>query len=323
MELAGAFVGIDVSKATLDTAVRPSGERWSTANEDGAISELTQRLSGMQPALIVMEATGGLETLAASMLTLAGLSVAVVNPRQTRDFARAMGVLAKTDALDARVLAMFAERVRPAPRPLADAQTQELEALVGRRRQVIEMLVAERNRLYTATLSVRPRLKEHIEWLEHELKDLDRDLREAIRSSPTWRAKDKLLRSAPGVGPVLSYTLLAELRELGQYDRKQIAALVGVAPLNRDSGKMRGKRCIWGGRAHVRAVLYMGALIATRHNPVLKDFYQRLRAAGKAPKVAIVACMRKLLTILNAMIRHGTSWQAGSLSRKPATQSLT
>jgi len=323
MTFTAPFVGIDVSKATLDIAVCPGGERWSTANEGEAISKLAKQLNAVNPSLIVMEATGGLETLAASMLTLAGLSVAVVNPRQTRDFAKAMGVLAKTDALDARVLATFAEKVRPAVRPLADAQTQELEALVGRRRQVVEMLVAERNRLYTATLSVRPRLKEHIQWLEQELKDLDRDLRQAIRSSPMWRAKDKLLRSVPGVGPVLSYTLLAELRELGQLDRKQIAALVGVAPLNRDSGKMRGKRCIWGGRAHVRAVLYMGALIGTRHNPVLRAFYQRLRAAGKAPKVAIVACMRKLLTILNAMIKHGTSWQGGSTSCRLAAEPQT
>ena len=309
MSSAGPFVGIDVSKATLDIALCPGGERWTTANDDSAIAKLVNDLQELEPSLIVLEATGGLEALVTGMLTLAGMPVAVVNPRQVRDFARAMGMLAKTDRLDAHVLARFAESVRPPPRPLVGAETRDLKALVMRRRQVVEMLTAERNRLYRASASVRPRIEEHIAWLERELKELNRALRHTIRSTPAWRAKDDLLQSVPGVGPMLTCTLLAELPELGSLNRKQIAALVGVAPLNRDSGAMRGKRCIWGGRAHVRSALYMATLVGTRHNPILSVFYQRLRAAGKAPKVAITACMRKLLTILNSMMHHGTSWQ--------------
>jgi len=311
MHLQTSFVGIDVAKATLDICLRPCGERWSIPNDEVHMTELVQRLQQLQPVLIVMEATGGLEVPLAVALALAALPVAVVNPRQVRDFAKAVGILAKTDALDAGVLARFAESVRPIPRPLPDAQTRELEALVARRRQVVEMLTAERNRLRTALPSVRPRIANHIAWLEDELHQLNDHLQYAIHNSPIWREKDALLRSVPGIGPTVACTLLAGLPELGYLDRKQIAALVGVAPLNCDSGKLRGKRSVWGGRPQVRAALYMAALAATRCNPVIKAFYQRLREAGKAPKVALTACMRKLLTIVNAMTAHRTSWRFG------------
>jgi transposase len=226
-----------------------------------------------------------------------------------RDFARATGRLAKTDRLDAQILAQFAEAVRPACRPLPDASTQQLAALLTRRRQLVEMLTAEKNRRGSAPHGMRSQIQTHIDWLEQHVAQLDRDLTTAVQASPIWRAHDALLRSVPGIGPVITRTLLAELPELGTLTRKQIAALVGVAPLNRDSGAFRGKRTIWGGRASVRAVLYMGALVAARHNAVLKAFYQRLRGAGKAPKVALTACMRKLLTILNAMLKHRTPWR--------------
>ncbi len=257
---------------------------------------------------IVLEATGGWEVALAGALATAGLPVAVVNPRQVRDFARSTGTLAKTDRLDAQLLAQFADAVRPEPRPLPDAQAQELTALLQRRRQLVEMLTAEKNRLTFAARRIRPQLQAHIEWLHKQLAQFDDDLRQLVRASPLWREKDDLLRSAPGVGPVLSTTLLAALPELGRLTRQQIAALVGVAPLNRDSGTLRGRRTVWGGRAHVRAVLYMSTLVATRHNPVVAAFYRRLRAAGKAPKLALTACMRKLLTILNAMLKHHTRW---------------
>ena len=243
-----------------------------------------------------------------SALAAAALPVVVVNPRQVRDFARATGKLAKTDALDAQVLAHFAEAVRPSVRPLRDADTQELNFLTTRRSQLVTMLVSEKNRLGRASHSVRPRIQSHITWLEQELSDLENDLREALRRSPVWREKDDLLRSVPGVGEQLSLSLLAYLPELGTLNRKQIAALVGVAPFNRDSGPRRGKRSVWGGRSRVRATLYMAALSASRYNPVLRVFYQRLLAAGKPKKVALTACMRKLLTILNAMIRSGQHW---------------
>ena len=233
----------------------------------------------------------------------------IANPRQIRDFARATGQLAKTDAIDAGVLALFAERVRPEPRPLADEARQALEALVTRRRQVTEMLVAEKNRLGHARPPIRRGITAHIRWLERQLSDVDRDLDEAVRQSPLWRSQDDLFQSVPGVGPITSRTLLAQLPELGQLDRKAIAALVGVAPLARDSGRLRGRRTIWGGRAPVRAVLYMATIAAARCNPLIRTFYQRLRAAGKAPKVAVIACMRKLLTILNAMARTQTPWR--------------
>jgi len=309
MAVPACFVGIDVAKATLDVVVRPSGEHWSAANDDGGIAALVKRLRPLTPALIVLEATGGFETAAVAAVVAAGLTVVVANPRQVRDFARATGQLAKTDALDAQVLALFAERVRPEPRPLPDAAVQGLDALLTRRRQLLEMLVAEQNRLGFAAVAVRRDITQHIHWLERRLRDVDGDLEQAVRSSPVWRLKEDLLRSVPGVGPVVSRTLLGELPELGTLTHKQIAALVGVAPRARDSGSLRGKRMVWGGRASVRAALYMGALVASRRNPVIRAFYQRLRAAGKPAKVALVACMRKLLTILNAILRTGTPWR--------------
>ena len=259
---------------------------------------------------MVLEATGGLEVPLVASLTGAALPVVVVNPRQVRDFARATGRLARTDALDAQVLAHFAQAVRPPVRPLRDADTQELLSLTTRRNQVMTMLVGQRNRLGPAIPAVRPRIQAHIAWLEQELADLDKGLRQTLRQSPVWQEKDNLLRSVPGVGEQLPVTLLAHLPELGALDRKRIAALVGVAPINRDSGQMRGKRSVWGGRARVRAVLYMAALVGSRYNPVLPDLYQRLLTAGKPKKVALTACMRKLLTILNAMVKSGQPWRS-------------
>lgn len=247
-------------------------------------------------------------SLLAAAMAAAALPVAVVNPRQVRDFAKATGWLAQTDALDAQTLAHFAEAVRPPVRPLRDADTQELNAMTTRRSQPVTMLVAEQNRLGRAAGAVRPRVQAHSTWLEQEIKDLDQDLRQTLRQSPVWREKDDLLRAVPGVGEQLSRSLLAYLPELGTLDRKQIAALVGVAPLNRDSGTMRGKRTVWGGRARVRAVLYMGTLTASRFNPVIRTFYQRLLAAGKPKKLALTACMRKLLTMLNAILKTGQYW---------------
>jgi transposase len=270
---------------------------------------VVEQLRALSPTLIVLEATGGVEVSLTSALAAAGLPVVVVNPRHVRDFARATGQLAKTDALDAQILAQFAEVMRPERRPLPDAQTQALAALVTRRRQLIEMLTAEKNRLSMAPPPVRKSLRAHITWLERELAHTDTDLAQTIRQSPVWREKDELLQSVPGVGPVLTSTLLANLPELGTLTSKQIAALVGVAPLNRDSGTLRGKRTVWGGRAQVRAVLYMSAIVAARFNPVIRAFYQRLQTAGKAKKVALTACMRKLLTILNAMLKHRTPWR--------------
>lgn len=302
------FVGIDVSKAVLDVAVHESPEVWSVANDEAGVADLVRRLLSLRPDLVVLEATGGFETLATAALAAVQIPVVVVNPRQVRDFAKSTGQLAKTDALDARVLALFAARVRPPMRPLADAGTQALNALVARRRQLIEMLVAEKNRLGFAPAPVKKGIQKHIRWLERQLSDVDEDLTSMIRESPVWREKDDLLQSVPGVGPNLARTLLAELPELGVLNRKEIAALVGIAPLNRDSGTMRGKRMIWGGRAPVRVALYLSIWSASRWNPVIRQYYQRLLARGKPPKVAQVACMRKLLTILNAMVRNGTSW---------------
>lgn len=303
------YVGIDVAKAHLDIAVRPQGTRFTAAHDETGLTQVVDRLRTLAPTLVVLEATGGLEIPLVGTLATAGVPVVVVNPRQVRDFAKATGQLAKTDALDAEVLAQFAEAIRPAVRPLPDAATQELRALVARRRQLIEMLTAEKNRLGTAPGRVRADIKAHVAWLERRLAQSDDALASAIQASAVWRAKDNLLQSIPGVGPVLATTLLANLPELGTLGRKQIAALVGVAPRNRDSGILRGRRMVGGGRASVRAVLYMGTLAAVRHNPVLKVFYQRLRTAGKAPKLALTACMRKFLTILNAMLKHQTPWQ--------------
>jgi transposase len=301
-------IGIDVAKAQLDIAVRPTGEQWQVPNDEAGIAALVARLQPLAPTLIVLEASGGWETLVASTLAEAGLPVAVVNPRQVRDFARAIGQLAKPAALDAQVLARFAEVVQPTPRPLPDAEQQALAALLTRRRQVLGMLTAERQRLGTARASVRGRVQAHIRWLEQELAELDDELRRTIRQSPVWREREALLRSVPGIGPTTAITLLAELPELGQLDRKRIATLVGLAPLNCDSGTLRGKRVVWGGRARVRSAWSMAALVASPHNPVIRAFYERLLAAGKPKRVALTACMHKLLLILNALVRHHTSW---------------
>ena len=304
------FVGIDVAKAQLDIALRPAGERWAVPNDPDGCMTLVERLQAVQPTLIVLEATGGLERAATAALATAGLPVVVVNPRQARDFARATGQLAKTDALDARALAHFADVIRPTPRPLPDAQTQELRALLGRRQQLIGMRTAEQNRLAGTNAYLAKDIEAHITWLNERLATLDDDLETLLRASPVWRENDDLLQSAPGIGPVCARTLLLELPELGTLTRQQIAALVGVAPLNCDSGTLRGRRMIGGGRAQVRTVLYMGTLVATRYNPRIKAFYERLVAAGKVKKVALTACMRKFVTILNAMLKHRTPWQS-------------
>ena len=303
------FVGIDVAKAQLDVALRPTGERWSVPNDDASIAALVVRLQAVAPTLLVLEATGGYHRAAVAALVAAGLPVVVANPRQTRDFAKATGQLAKTDALDARALAHFAEAVRPTPRPLPDAQTEALRALMTRRRQLIAMRTAALNRLDSAPSPVQADLQAHITWLEQRLATLDDTLDTTLRASPIWRERETLYRSVPGIGPVCARTLLLDLPELGTLSRQRIAALAGVAPFNRDSGTLRGHRTIWGGRASVRATLYMGTLVAVRHNHVLKACYERLLAAGKAKKVALVACIRKLLTILNAMVKHQTPWQ--------------
>jgi transposase len=312
------FVGIDVSKATLDVALRPSDETWQTTNDEAGITQLVSRLKQHKIQLIVIEATGGWELAVASALVEAGLPVAVVNPRQVRDFAKSLGRLAKTDRLDARILAHFAEAIHPEPRPLPDAQARQLQALLTRRRQLIEMLVAEKNRQALVHPDFLGDLRAHIRFLDEHLQDLDQQLRSLLAESPIWHEKDELLQSVPGVGSVTSATLLAELPELGQLNRKKIAALVGVAPFHRDSGVYRGKRTIWGGRAPVRSTLYMATLSARRFNPIIKEFYEHLIQAGKPPKVALTACMRKLLTILNAMMQSGKAWQPNLASPKPA-----
>lgn len=308
MNTKAIYVGVDVAKARLDIAVRPNGDEWSVANDDTGVAQVAAHLEELKPELVVMEATGGLETLLSAALINNGLPVAVVNPRQVRDFAKATGRLAKTDALDALVLAHFAEAVKPEVRPLPDDQAQALSAILSRRRQLVEMLTAEKNRLSRATKAIRQSIKVHISWLGKALADIDKELGEAIRKSPAYREKEDLLKSVKGIGKVTAITLIAELPELGSLNRNQIAALVGVAPLNRDSGTHKGIRTVWGGRAHVRSTLYMATLVATRFNPVIKVFYQRLLSAGKAKKVALIACTRKLLLILNAMIKNGTRW---------------
>ena len=303
MEQQENYVGIDVAKAGMDIAVCPSDKSWAISNDDAEIRQLVSRLKTLEPDIVLPEASGGLELPLVAALAVEELPV-VVNPRQVQDFARATGKLAKTDTLDAAVLAHFTEAVRPPVRPSRDAETQLLNSLVAHRHQLVTMLVSEKNRLRGASHSVRPSIQSHITWLEQELSDLDKDLRKTLRSSPVWREKDDLLRSVPGVGEQISLSLLAYLPELGTLDRKRIAALVGVAPFNRDSGPRPGKRSVWGGRARVRAALYMGALTASRCNPVIRDFYQRLLAAGKPKKVALTACMRKLLVILNSILKH-------------------
>ena len=319
MEQESTYVGIDIAKAQVDVAVRPTGQTWTITYDDAGVQELVSQLKTLEPALVLLEATGGLELPMVVALATAALPVVVVNPRQVRDFAKATGTLAKTDTLDAAVLAHFADAVRPDVRPLRDAETQVLASLVARRHQVVAMLVSEKNRLMRAISAVRPRVEAHIAWLKQELEDLDQGLRQTLRQSPLWREKDDLLRTVPGVGEQLSLTLLAYLPELGTLNRRQVAALVGVAPFNRDSGTLRGKRTVWGGRARLRAVLYMGALVASQYNPVIRDFYRRLLAAGKPKKLALTACMRKLLVILNSMLKHRSPWR--DLTQKVAANS--
>ena len=306
-------VGIDVSKERLDVCSLPDGGTFSVANDRAGIDELLARLlEGVRPELVVLEATGKYERPAVAVAA-AGIAVAVVNPRQARDFAKAAGRLAKTDRIDAQVLARFAGAVGPRPSVLPDQEARVLQDILLRRRQLLEMMVAEKNRLQMASEAVARRIAAHVRWLEKELSRVDRELDEAVRESETWRANEELLRSVPGVGPVLARTLLAELPELGTLPRRRLCALVGVAPFNRDSGTFRGKRQVWGGRAPVRAALYMGALVATRHNPLIREFYERLLAAGKPKKVALVACMRKLLSILNAVMRDRVPWHSAHL----------
>jgi transposase len=303
------YVGLDVAKAHLDLATEPPTAARRFPHDEAGLSAVVAHLRPLAPALIVLEATGGYEADVAAALAVAGLPVAVVNPRQVRDFAKALGRLAKTDVLDATVLAAFAARVRPEPRPLPDAAQQALTALVTRRRQLVEMLGAEQNRLLVAHGRVKHDVQTHIHYLQQRLKATTDDLETTIRQSPVWRAQDDLLRSVPGIGPTTSATLLAELPELGRLSRQQIAALVGVAPLNRDSGTRAGPRVTWGGRASVRRPLYMATRVATRWNPVIRAFYTRLRGAGKPDKVALVAAMHKLLTILNAIVKAQRPWQ--------------
>ena len=304
------IVGIDISKALLDVAVLPDEQTWSVENDEQGIRTLVKDLKRLRPRLVILEATGGLEMAAVSALATAGLPVVIVNPRHVRDFAKSKGILAKTDKIDALVLTLFGEAVKPEVRPLKDEQLQQFDALVSRRRQLLDMLTAEKNRLILARKSVRKNIKAHISWLEKCLSKIDSDLNKLIKDSPIWREKDAVLQSAPGVGPVLSSSMIAKLPELGTLNRKKIAALVGVAPFNRDSGKWRGKRAIWGGRADVRAVLYMATLAAIRCNPTISAFYSRLVGAGKEHKVAMTACMRKLLTMLNAMVKNGKLWES-------------
>lgn len=301
-------IGIDVAKATLEVAALPDGQTWTVTNDDAGLATLVPQLLALHPVCVVLEATGGFERTAVSALAKVGLPVVVVNPRHVRDFAKALGRLAKTDALDAAILAEFAQRVRPTPRPLPDAAVEQLDSLLTRRRQLVEMLTAEKNRLGFARAPVKRDIAQHIHWLEKRLAGVDGDLQAALEASPLYQAQVTLLQSVPGVGPVTALTLVAELPELGQLSRRAIAALVGVAPLNRDSGTLRGKRLVWGGRAPVRAVLYMATLVGIRWNPVLRAFYERLRAAGKPFKVAATACMRKLRTTLNAMARSQRPW---------------
>lgn len=305
-----SFVGIDVSKDRLDVHVRPSGQTFAVARDAKGLEQVTNELRGLTPAPIVLEATGGFEIIVAAALAGASLPLAVVNPRQIRDFARATGRLAKTDALDAQIIALFAERIRPEPRPIADADSQTLAELIARRRQVVEMIGMETNRFRQArNPRVQRTIKATLKTLEAQLAELDREINDTVRGSPIWRAADDLLTSVPGVGDVTSRTLIADRPELGQLDRRRIAALVGVAPVNRDSGQMRGRRTIAGGRADVRSALYMATLSATRWNPIISQHYRSLVERGRPKKVALVACMRRLLGILNAILRTKTPWQ--------------
>jgi transposase len=308
LEVSLIFVGIDVCKAQLDVAIRPTAQILSVPNDKAGIKTLVKHLKKLRPTLVVLESTGGLERQVMLALVGAKISVVMANPRQVRDFAKSTGQLAKTDRIDAAVLAHYAEAIRPQPRPLPDELTLELKALTVRRRQIIDMIVAEKNHLATASKAIKKRITAHITYLEQELDDADQDLDRFIGKNPLWKENQEILCSTPSIGPVSSRTMLAELPELGTLGRKQIAALVGVAPFPRDSGTLKGRRTIWGGRASVRGALFMATLVATRFNPVIRDFYKRLKAKGKPSKVALVACMHKLLTILNAMIKNNTRW---------------
>jgi len=303
------YVGIDISKDYLDVAVIPTKEKRQYPNNQEGIHKLVPWLKKLPAELVVMEPTGGYEAPVAAALSSRRVPVAIVNARQIKEYARATGRMAKTDAIDALVMAEFAAAVKPEPRPLRDQGGKEIKAMVSRRRQLLEMITAEKTRREIAEESLKSGIQAHIEWLKKELDDLDSDLRKRIGDSPLWRVKDNLLQSIPGVGKVLSATILAELPELGKLNRRQIAALVGVAPYNRDSGRMKSKRTIWGGRATIRKVLYMAALAGTIFNPVIRELYQRLVGKGKAKKVALVACMRKLLTIMNAILKYEKPWQ--------------
>lgn len=308
------FIGIDVSKDQLDVAIRPTLEKMSFANNDEGIDLLIKSLLPYEAELILMEATGSYHQLVLARLLAAGLATIAINPRQSRDFARATGRLAKTDRIDATILAEFADKIRPERRPIADQATQDLDAICTRRRQLVTMLASEKNRHHSGSARIRVQIKKHMVWLEKQIQQLEQDLDKLIRSTPAWRAKDDLLRSCKGIGPTTSHTILASLPELGTLSRKKIAALVGVAPFNRDTGKYRGQRHVQGGRTDVRCVLYMATLAAIRSNPVIAAFHKKLIAAGKAKKVAITACMRKLLTILNAMVRTNAPWTLNILS---------
>ena len=313
-----SFIGIDVCKQQLEVAEHESDYEFRCPNKLSCFGQLIAELIVLRPALIVLEATGGLEIPVVNALHAVGLPVVVVNPRQVRDFAKALGQLAKTDRLDARVLAHFAAAIKPPLRPIKSKEEQELDALTGRRGQLVEMLTDEKNRRGSAASdSVRKKIKEHIDWLEDRIAEIDRQLKALLKTSACWQAKDKILQSVPGIGPVVSFSMIADLPELGTLNRQQISKLVGVAPLNRDSGQQRGTRHIYGGRAGLRRVLYMAALAATRHNAVLKNFYQRLRANHKPFKVAITACMRKLLAIINVMIRDNTCWKINEAPVSP------
>ncbi len=303
------YAGIDVSKASLDVAISHKTEIKSFLNQDSGIKQVVSYLKTLELTLTVMEATGGLEKLLVASLVEANLPVVVINPRQVRDFAKAKGKLAKTDSIDARILVEFGENIHPEVRPLSDKQTEAIKALLTRRQQIMEMITMENNRLWPADIKVIPSIQDHLNWLKQELKRIDQDLDDKIQKSPIWREKDNLLQSVPGVGPILSMTLLGSLPELGSLTRKQIAALAGVAPFNRDSGKYRGKRTTRGGRPRIRTALYMATLSATRFNPVIKAQYRHLIKNGKEKKVALVACMRKLITILNALLRDQRPWQ--------------
>ncbi len=304
------FIGIDVSKARLDVAVHGQPQTWQVENNEPGLAELIQRVRALAPTLILLEATGGFELHLVAELCAAQLPTVVTNPRRARNFARSVGKLAKTDTIDARLLAQMGAALRPAPRPLPSEQEEHLTALLTRRHQLVEMITVEKNRLVTVRPTMRRDIEEHLAWLKEKLAKLDTEIDQFIQGSPLWQARDELLQSVPGVGRVTASTLLAELPELGTLTRQEIAALVGIAPINRDSGRRQGKRHIWGGRAPVRTVLYMAALSAKQHNPIIREFYERLLARGKEKKVALVACMRKLLVILNAMVRSQQLWQA-------------